>query len=62
MRELLQHPYMPVIVFVVAAAIAILSLLTAMNSDRRGTGLLLAFLFAAVAIYFAPSAINLMEV
>ena len=62
MRELLQHPYLPLIVFVVAAALSMMSLLTALNKDRSSTGLVLALLFAAIAVYFASSALDLMEV
>tara|TARA_B100001057_G_C22409001_1_gene778891 strand:+ start:81 stop:269 length:189 start_codon:yes stop_codon:yes gene_type:complete len=61
-RELLQHPYLPLILCAAFAAFSLLSLLSAMNSKRQGTGIMFAILFAAIAAYFVPAAINLMEI
>jgi hypothetical protein len=61
MRELFLHPYFPLVVFVVAASVAILSLLSSLNRDRSLIGILIALLSAVCATLFAPQAFALMN-
>ena len=59
LTEIFNNPYTVLAVFFVSAVIAVASLLGSMKHGGSSTGIIVALIFAGIALYVSPSAFAL---